>query len=144
MLIEKSDIIEYTGDRTHIMVYKNADEDELPFSGFCELPRANDFGSYQINHITKFDLMPGDIVVSLCGTVKDPQVYKSFIIVGTDEDGVFIDESLMNDGDGIEHRTDSHFASYFLGQQVRVYRGLVPVKKTETAEIDIDQVEIKS
>lgn len=144
MLVEKSNVIEYSGHRTQIMVYKDAVKEDLPFDDIGEFPKSNDFGSYSINHINEFRLMPGDIVVSLSGTLEDPQVYKAFILLDTDEEGVYIDESLMENNDGINYHRNAPFAAYFLGQQVRVYRNVVPVKQTKSANIDIDQIEIKS
>lgn len=140
MLTETESRIEFSDERTHIIVYKDKDKSDLPFNGELELPKSNDFGEYNIEEIHRFSLMPGDIVISLGGTVDKPLVRKAFVVIGKSDDGVFVDESLINNG--LKYYKHSVFISNFLGQQAHVYRGITQIKESNEQELDTDSMDI--
>lgn len=140
MLKETKNRIEFSDERTYIIVYKDKEKSDLPFGSELELPRSNDFGEYDIEEIHRFSLMPGDIIVSLGGTVEEPLLRKAFVVVDKNDEGVFVDESLT--GDGFQYYRHSVFLSNFLGQQVHVYRGITETKETKEEDLDIESMKI--
>lgn len=141
MLKETKNRMEFSTERTYIIVYKDKEKSDLPFSGGdLELPKSNNFGEYDIEEVYGFSLMPGDIVVSLGGTVDEPLLRKAFVVVDTNDEGVFVDESLI--GNGMQYYRHSVFISNFLGQQVHVYRGITKTKETNKQDLDIESMKI--
>lgn len=140
MLTKTESRIEFSDERTHIIVYKDKDKSDLPFSGDLELPKSNDFGEYDIEEIHRFSLMPGDIVVSLGGTVDKPSLRKAFVVIGKNDEGVFVDESLMDNG--LKYYRHSVFIANFLGQQAHIYRGITESKKSNRQNLDIESMKI--